>query len=176
MLFITILFIISLFIFGFYFVSCNKIKNEGIIVNHKEGKHHAKINDKNRIFFRSKPHSILLKFDTSCRYELDTGQTSWNKIYGTGEMTWKYIDGSYKRKRETMLVWRYNKNTDKIEIAQYERQDYDILPEIIIGDLDFNEEGIYNLGFLKSGSKTGPYFGGKLPAPHDMSYLIKFIY
>ena len=101
----------------------------------------------------------------------------WNKIVSSFYL--HFVDCLHSIVHNYYLrAWKKcGKSTlSKIEIAQYERQNYELLPQTIIGELNINEEGIYNLDFLKNGSTTGAYFGGKSPAPHNMCYLIKFIY
>ena len=160
------------------FFSCTKKDEDGfIIVEHKEGKHHAKPANKNKIRTIRKPNSIVIKFDSSCKYSDSLIDDSWNKIYGRGEAEWVYKDGSWKRINETILVWRYNSNTDKFEIAEYTRR-FDIknFEAVIVGYQQALEESEYSLEFLQStGHIIGPYFGGKKPSPHDLCYYVKFL-
>lgn len=173
-----ILILISILIITIFLIlSCSKKDSEGCItINHKKERHHATFSDKNRIFWHKKSNSITLVFDESCRYNLENGfQRSWNKIYGKGIPIWKFIDGSFKRKRETLLAWRYNEIIDKIEIAEYSRKDYNLMPRKILGTLKIGQTKTFSLEFLnkEKGLTICPYFGGKKPAPHNMYFKLK---
>lgn len=73
-------------------------------------------------------------FTESCRYILGNGdQMDWNKLYG-----YCYgIDGIHKFSGR--IVWRYNPNTDKIELAAYCYENGVRLYQLL-GEVDINQK------------------------------------
>lgn len=125
-------------------------------------------------------------FFPSCKYDLgNTDQLDWNKLFGIGFFPGKHTL-SYR------FGWRWNDNTNRIEIAAYwyengvrksqgfasikvmERVEYRIRRS---GPF-INFELSTGPGFSTPGKwqpfgwKLGLFFGGNRPAPHDIKIEI----
>jgi len=158
------------------FSSCVKTDDDGfIVVNHSAGKHHADFRDKKSMVFSAKNRNITVEFNESCKY-IHEHQLSWNKIFGRGWQVFINDNGNRYRAFEDILTWRYNPRLDGWEIAQYSRNE-GVMSWTIIDTLNMsNPIGTYSLEFipmLYDGVITA-YFGGRIPAPHDMYYRAKF--
>lgn len=135
-------------------------------------------------------------FDESCRYELDSeNQEDWNKLVG-----WSY---GLHHQNSIRIAWRYNKESDKIQLALYIYENgiriikesgnfYDI-NELIRLELFHSYShitlmtGNYNANTWINAYKTklttkpkwgynlGCYFGGNMESPKDMKIWIKKI-
>lgn len=137
------------------------------------------------------PQVRYVKFTPSCRYDLgDEDQKDWNKLFG-------FCCGiSGVHKDSARVVWRYNKDTDMIELGLYCYIDGErIFPKKIIS-VNIDEDVTIKLGYslyeislnIITDNKTewvfeksmvtcdkgvrygcGLYFGGNRTAPQDIT-------
>lgn len=137
-------------------------------IKHKKGKHNANIISKLRTFYKSIfSKSIEVKFTEDSKYD---GNTSWNKILGRGGIRYNFKEKV--RKTEQMLVWRYLKNEDIFEVAEYKRINYKWSADILCR-MKTDERKQFSLDFLKSPIPTGAYFGGRETPNRNLTYQIK---
>lgn len=157
----------------------------------REGEHYATPRVMETL--KSSKLVFLAKFDSSCRYHFEnTGfQDSKNKLLGFSDCNSMHHENSAR------FVWQWYNN--RMEIFAYcyvngERK------EQFVGVVDLEETNQYEISMtdnayvfrLNNGDpvtierqatcRTGvyymlwPYFGGSLPAPHNMHLEIKIIY
>jgi hypothetical protein len=118
--------------------------------------------------------SYIVKFTDSCRYDLgNDNQLDWNKLFG--------VSVGYHKNNSIRLAWRYNKETELIEIAKYSYFEGTRYMSTEIGELEINTETILTLNIpelwkKKWGYYLNPYFGGNEVAPHDIKIHIKQIH
>lgn len=136
---------------------------------------------------QSSPQVRYVKFTSSCRYDLGgEDQNDWNKLYGFC----RGILGIHKN--SARVVWRYNKDTNMIELGMYRYISGErVLPQKILS-VKIDEEVVIKFSGIslniitKSGSEwifekpmfeygkgilygCGFYFGGNRRAPHDVT-------
>jgi hypothetical protein len=146
-----------------------------------------------------KQMSVLVKFDVSCRYELQgEDQKDWNKLFG-----WSYLR---HQDNSVRVVWRYNENRNDIEVAPYlhsrgkiifpnESQiiciaidcftcidlidtgdQYLVITDMGLGDNTEVCSSMMPLNGIRKfpvGYKLYPYFGGNQTAPHDINIFME---
>lgn len=157
----------------------------------KAGKHDFKPNS----FCVGKNDTLrgTVMFWPSCRYELDMGdQADWNKVCGLSY-------DIFSNFRDTqMLGWRYNPETDKIELNHYCHIDRKRVMGPVLMSVNINQRVAFELStdrenrtirldlsaqnkdsasseyrYKSFGTLTrrlGAWFGGNRPAPHEMSF------
>lgn len=137
-------------------------------IKHRKGRHNANFISKIRTFYISVfSKNIEVMFTEDSKYD---GNTSWNKILGRGGV--KYNFKEKVRKTEQMLVWRYLKNEDIFEVAEYRRVKFEWSADIL-AKLKVNQRKAFCLEFLKSFIPTGAYFGGRDTPNRDLTYHVK---
>ena len=110
-------------------------------------------------------------FTDSCRYRLDGGdQFDWNKLYG-----YCYgMDGIHKNSGR--IVWRYNPNTDKIELAAY-CYDNDIRVYQLLGEVNIDEQILVSVEVMDNIIKmslVGVYNNDKLDTTKGNTFKMEF--
>lgn len=137
-------------------------------IKHKKGKHNAIFTSKLRTFYKSIfSKNIEIKFTEDSKYD---GNVSWNKILGRGGIRYNFKEKV--RKAEQMLVWRYLKDEDVFEVAEYKRINFEWSADILVR-MKVGERKTFNLDFLSSFIPTGAYFGGRETPNRDLTYQIK---
>jgi len=160
----------------------------------KAGKHESQLSngmsiDKlsalktNRLMFTA-------RFDESARYDLgNNDHFDINKLLGFSEAN------QHHHKNSVRFGWRYNLNSEKVEIFSYVYKDseleYDLITDVSLNvtleyqinlfdnSYEFVVDGITKVVERNAEQKVGvyyklyPYFGGDEPAPHDISIFIK---
>jgi hypothetical protein len=147
---------------------------------------------------KSKNLKYRITFTESCRYDIGSeDQGDINKLFGFGHINLNVIykkDGKLKFRpmhhySSVRFGWRYNLQTDKIEILSY-YYDRGIRNYSLICDVEINESFIYEIKELSESSYVlnindnfstivniptkslkyilGLYFGGNKKAPHDI--------
>lgn len=87
----------------------------------KQGKHMASnqfTKIRSRWFGSGKLYAIV-KFDDSCRYDIGDDQKDWNKLYGCSWGFNPLFKQFTMHENSSRWGWRYNKETDRIELAPY---------------------------------------------------------
>ena len=129
-----------------------------------------------------------ITFTNSCRYELNhSDQADVNKLFGIGYLPWHMINS-------VRFGWRYDMQSDKIEILSYIRKsgkivfhsmafldigkEYELLLYrtgfgndthlFVINGLNFYKNAGFLLNLNGWGYLLYPYFGGNSKAPHDI--------
>lgn len=143
-----------------------------IRVRHTKGKHYANLIALAKIYWASlfgKEKSIYLFFYDKSKYDLkDEDIWDWNKAIGRGGF--KHEGGT--RKEEQFIVWRYIPSEDEFHVAEYKRENYQmILPKTwqTIKGLGVVK---VDISFLKSLLPLGGYFGGNETPPNNLTYKI----
>jgi hypothetical protein len=155
----------------------------------KKGNHYA--SGINFGTFSGKKISRTAAFDSSCKYDLgDADQLDINKLYGFSE--------GLHQTNSARFGWRYNLNTDKIQLLAYVYNNGDVINEweadTLLGEVAcftnvYTEievtESYYvfratingkiivksitrTVNGYPSGYLLYPYFGGNKVAPHDI--------
>ena len=122
----------------------------------------------------------IISFTDSCRYNIGTDQCDINKLFGIGFLP-------YHRRNSIRFGWRYIPQSDNIEILSY----YYIKGKRYnqhISFVDINQPYTYTIKWTQNnyqmivndtsitiqmnnhifGYTLFPYFGGNIPAPHDI--------
>lgn len=143
-----------------------------MIIKHREGKHIASFFNTVYVFFNSLfKRNIILKFTEESKYFLDNkNKLNWNKIVGKGGLIYSC---KKKRKNEVFLVWRYNRDKDIFEIAEYYRENFTFFFHIV-KTVKINEKYSFNINFLRGIIPLTPWFGGSKPSPKDVKYSLNF--
>jgi hypothetical protein len=153
----------------------------------KKGKHNGW--SVPRVFLQTAGVRVRVRFTESCRYDLGTDdQYDWNKLVG-------FSQGMH-HENSARFCWRYSKASGLIELAAYRYADGTRLAkqiaEVEIGrwvtcelrngqtsyGFDIPELGVSQC-FLKGkgcrawGYGLDLYFGGNMPAPHDVTVDFK---
>lgn len=112
---------------------------------------------------------ITLVFTEESKYEI-YNQYKWNKIIGRRGL---FYDFSYKvHKNFTTLAWRYNKDLNLFQVAEYTRKDYEASYKVV-GNLLTNQKGTFKCNF-KGVIPLAFRFSGIEKPTKNISYLIKF--
>jgi hypothetical protein len=134
---------------------------------------------------------VVVNFDESCRYDLGTiDQLDVNKLAG--------VSFGNHETNSIRIGWAYNLTTQKMDLFAYCYQNTariinaigscNLSEEVSIKlELNFkahsfkislagaaSQEFAYNYPSLKVGYYLFPYFGGNIPAPHDMTIYMDF--
>lgn len=137
-------------------------------------------------------------FTESCRYVLDdpSQQKDWNKLGGFGTGVFPLVKQFMAHEDSFRYGWRYNQSSGLMEISPYyyidgerfyaetlgikpvsvnvgEMVEFQICKMPFWGSILFaiNKKEVFSVKFNKSyalGWEYPLYFGGTLPAPHDM--------
>jgi hypothetical protein len=115
--------------------------------------------------------NVKFKFNFNCKYDLgDVDQQDWNKLVG--------FSRGYHRKNSVRIVWRWNVEKQKMEIAHYWYKDgvrsWGDIKEIELGKVYKEKLEIEKGKYPKWGYMLWPYFGGNKKAPHDMSLKLEW--
>ena len=134
----------------------------------------------------------MVNFDFSCKYDIGTDQSDWNKLFGVG-----YLPTHHRN--SARFVWRYNPDNNMIDVGWYcyvkgERYSGFLcsIPFHRNHLLQLNIENnlfvftVYNPQNIQIAShavpywkisklsyRLGGYFGGNRKAPHSMNYTMK---
>lgn len=120
---------------------------------------------------------ITIVFTAASRYQVDPKeQADWLKIGGRGGLMAKKTNRGWIREKENLVVWRYNVQADIFQVSEdYGREDY----EMKLPTRDQIKNVPENFGITLDSSKLKgwlpmpPYFGGTLPAPHEVKFFVK---
>lgn len=155
----------------------------------KKGKHRSSF--KIGLYWNRFRFAYKVMFDNSCKYHIDgEDQQDINKLFGVGYLPTHHKDSA-------RFGWRYNENTNLIEILSYCYVDGKRISEYITS-IHFNrwitlsiiiEKGRYVFGAKKDELETSfqtnhyhnkkisyrlnPYFGGNQTAVHDTKIEMK---
>lgn len=155
----------------------------------KKGRHRARPL-RLGIYFNKKRIAFKVMFDSSCKYDIGEDQEDCNKLFGIG-----YFPNHHKE--SARFGWRYNENTNLIELLSYCYVDGKRVIEYITS-IQFNrwvllslsiEKGRYIFGAKKDefetsfqtnhyhnkkiGYRLNPFFGGNQTAVHDTKIEMK---
>jgi len=136
----------------------------------KKGKHYS-LNILNKIIAIEKV-KITFRFDESAIYNIEgDDMKDWNKLFG--------FSRGFHHHNSVRLGWRWNNNTSKIEITKYEyidgvRKYYDPILSINPNETHSLEIEIANKNSCKLGYSLHPFFGGNVPAPHDVRIQVTY--
>jgi hypothetical protein len=155
--------------------SCTQQDDNGFIqINHRAGKHKADSNDRTALLFKGHPKTVTIIFNETCIYTHEN-QLSWNKVIGRGIPEYTKVNDQWVRYIEAWIVWRYNPNLKGWELGQYFRMQGQMMWEVTDTLTQDKPHATVDASFLRGfGSPLRPYFGGRIPAPHDMHYHLKF--
>ena len=135
----------------------------------KAGQHHSCL--KFTPFIKRKKVRITFNFGESCRYYPTSvyQEEMVNKLAGFGCV--------FHHWRSVRLGWRYDQKTDMIIIYHYEynrgKLNYFPIHKVKIGQTEQmileSDKPFY------FGRMLYPYYGGKIPAPHDVKLKMEFV-
>jgi len=143
------------------------------------------------LWLNKKTISYRVAFDLNCRYQFNNAdQLDLNKLFGIGFL-WSH------HKDSARFGWRYNEDTNKIEVFTYCYVGGERISEYMTS-LSFNrsydfsitvEDDCYRFAVRKDNGThghtvffnhrkriaypLGVYFGGNNPAPHSMNIYMK---
>lgn len=66
-----------------------------------------------------KPIEKKILFTDSCRYNVGTEQKDWNKLFGMSFGFFPLVKQFQMHENSARFGWRYNPDTDRIEVAPY---------------------------------------------------------
>lgn len=123
-------------------------------------------------FFKKKELSSYVCFTDSCRYVSNDNQLTEqiNKLFGFGSF--------FHHRRSYRIGWNYNRLNDEIDLYDYfyyrgERFSYKT-GSMKIGEVKkLTIKSTFNVWL---GVYLFPYFGGKVPAPHDIDIKLEFVH
>lgn len=132
----------------------------------KKGNHYSGF--RLRMFISRQKMVKSVMFDNSCRYTGGTQLTNQiNKAFGFGARR--------HHKNSIRLGWRWNEDTQKIDLFIYEYVDGEPIQNYF-KSISLNKS--YKITIKSDrkywfGKELNPYFGGEAPAPHDIQIIVK---
>jgi hypothetical protein len=137
----------------------------------KKGKHYSLNFPK--LFWNKEKMKITFKFDSSAIYNIPgDDMKDWNKLFG--------FSRGLHHKNSVRLAWRWNNEISKIEITEYYYTNgvrkYNDTPLLSINPNETHnlEIEIENKNSCKLGYALFPFFGGNVPAPHDVTIQVSY--
>jgi len=138
--------------------------------------------------YDTKELEVEVMFNETCIYQLSENADQINKLYGVSQgmhhknscrYGWRCVDGVRNKKIELLAycyvdgvrIWEPIR---KISVNRWVKIKLEITSEAYVFTSGGKEVKIARKAdALKLGYMLNPYFGGKIPAPHDMKIEIK---